>query len=63
MTGAPTYPGPAALGRGVVVRPGEPAPGFDKAPRIVVDDAALSSPAATVARLHDAWVARTPVVI
>ncbi|MEQ1788257.1 MAG: ATP-dependent helicase, partial [Acidimicrobiales bacterium] len=57
-------PGPAALGRGVIVGSGGMAPpGWSAAERVVVDDDALAEPAAVVARLHDAWRSRTPVVI
>ena len=57
-------PGPAALGRGVIVESGEPAPEpWSEAPRIVLDDAALRDPHETVDRLHDLWSSRSPVVI
>ena len=43
--------GPAALGRGVIVESGAPAPeAWADAPRVVLDDAALASPAAIVER-------------
>lgn len=57
-------PGPSALGRAVLVGPGAPAPApWREAPRIVVDAAALESPATVVEELHEAWATRTPVVI
>ncbi len=57
-------PGPAALGRGVVVdRGGEvPAPWRD-APVVPVDESTLATPAAAVERLHRAWAKREPVVV
>ena len=57
-------PGPAALGRGVVVNAGDtpPAPWRD-APTVTVDDAALGAPGDVVGALHEAWSARRPVVI
>src|SRR5687768_10729081 len=57
-------PGPPALGRAVIVGPGAPAPtAWAAAERVVVDEVALATPADVVARLHDAWASRTPVVI
>ncbi|HZQ78905.1 MAG TPA: ATP-dependent DNA helicase UvrD2 [Acidimicrobiia bacterium] len=62
-----TFPGPEALGRGVVVLPGAaPPPPFRDAPRVVVDDAVLASPAATAAAaalLHESWEGRRRVVV
>lgn len=57
-------PGPAALGRGVVITEGGaiPAP-WIAAPVVTVDDAALRDPASVVARLHTAWATREPVVV
>ena len=57
-------PGPAALGRGVVINAGDaiPAP-WISAPVVTVDDAALKAPAAVVGRLHAAWARREPVVV
>lgn len=57
-------PGPAALGRGLVIRVGEaiPEPWAD-APVVTVDEAALAAPAATVAALHGAWTDRSAVVV
>ncbi len=57
-------PGPAALGRGVVITEGGaiPAP-WITAPVVTVDDEALKRPAAVVGKLHAAWAAREPVVV
>ncbi len=57
-------PGPVALGRGVVITVGGaiPAP-WITAPVVTIDEAALADPAAIVARLHEAWAAREPLVI
>ncbi len=62
---AASFPGPACLGRGVVVEPGDAVPdGFpDGAPTVVVDEAALAAPAEVVATLHDHWVHRRRVVV
>jgi len=62
-----TFPGPDALGRGLVVLPGAavPAP-FGEAPRLTVDDAVLESLqvlAAMAAVLHEAWAERRRVVV
>ncbi len=60
-------PGPATLGRGVVVAidgPPVPAAWADPAlERVRIDDATLSAPADAVARLHAAWSTRRPVVV
>jgi ATP-dependent DNA helicase UvrD/PcrA len=54
----------AAFGRGAVVRAGAPIPapwtGVDS---VLIDAAAVESPAETVAALHTAWAQRRPVVI
>lgn len=57
-------PGPAALGRGVVINAGGaiPAP-WVTAPVVTVDEPALRSPADVVGRLHRHWAAREPVVV
>jgi len=62
-----TLPGPAALGRSVVVAPGAalPDPWSDR-PRVVVDAALLADRdrlAGTVDGLHRAWASRSPVVV
>jgi DNA helicase II / ATP-dependent DNA helicase PcrA len=57
-------PGPAALGRSVVVGPGQPSPaGFTDAPRLVVDEDVLAAPAAAAAVLHRRWLDRRRTVI
>ena len=59
-----SVPGPAALGRGVIVADGSPAPvAWGDAVRVVVDDDVLRAPAAAVAQLHGLWAARTAVVV
>ncbi|NLD75071.1 MAG: hypothetical protein GX643_00230 [Acidimicrobiales bacterium] len=59
-----TVPGPAALGRGVIIEAGGaiPAP-WIAAPVITIDDVVLKDPAASVARLHEHWSRRDPVVV
>jgi DNA helicase II / ATP-dependent DNA helicase PcrA len=58
------FPGPDALGRGVVVAPGAPAPrGFEHAPRVRVDDAVLAVPDHVASLLHRRWLRRERVVI
>jgi DNA helicase-2/ATP-dependent DNA helicase PcrA len=53
-----TAPGPPALGRGVVVDVGDPVPPpWREAPVVTVD-----GPAA-IGALHEAWRARTPIVV
>jgi len=55
-----TFPGPAQLGRGVVVRPGHDLPPpFGAWPRVAVED--VSPDVAAV--LHGHWLARRPVVV
>ena len=57
-------PGPAALGRGVVINAGDPIPApWVAAPVVVIDDAVLRDPADAVGRLHRAWSDREPVVV
>ena len=64
MPGMSRLPGPAALGRGVIVESGAPVPDpWTDAPRVILDDAALADPDATVGELHALWASRTPVVI
>jgi DNA helicase II / ATP-dependent DNA helicase PcrA len=59
-----TTPGPDVLGRSVVVAPGAAAPAaWAACPRIAVGSAELADPVATVGVLHDAWLARRPVVV
>ncbi len=59
------FPGPEALGRGVVVTADAATPdGMDPdTPRVRVDAATLDDPSDTVARLHRHWLRREPVVI
>ena len=60
----PAFPGPDALGRGIVVGPGTPAPpAFATAPRVVVDDEVLATPDYVAAFLHHRWLRRERVVI
>jgi len=64
VTTAQRFPGPAALGRSVVVGPGAPSPqGLGAAPRLVVDDEVADHPAHAAAWLHHRWLRREPVVI
>ena len=59
-----TFPGPAVLGRGVVVRAGGVVPEpWGAASVVTVDEEALAKPAAVVQALHEAWAARQPVVV
>src|SRR5690606_11744938 len=65
---AMTAPGPALLGRGVVVDAGDPVPApWRGAPVVTVDDAVLDTPAGApspvVDELHRAWAERRPVVV
>ncbi len=63
MPAAAPFPGPAVLGRSVVVLPGQYIEGFDAAPRVRVDEASLRAPAKVVANLQRAWIDRTPVLV
>jgi DNA helicase II / ATP-dependent DNA helicase PcrA len=57
-------PGPAALGRGVVIARGQPVPApWQGSPVVLVDDAAVAGPANVVRELHRAWASRVPVVV
>lgn len=57
-------PGPPELGRGVVVRTGDPVPApWRDAPVVVIDAEVVASPGPAVAELHRRWSARAPVVI
>jgi DNA helicase-2/ATP-dependent DNA helicase PcrA len=59
-----TWPGPAALGRGLVVSHAQPVPeAWRGAPEAVVDDGALTEPQAVVTALHRSWAERAPVVV
>ncbi len=59
-----TFPGPDALGRGLVVGPGTDAPaGWEGVERVVVDEATLAEPEPAVGVLHRAWAQRRRVVV
>jgi hypothetical protein len=63
-TPAAAVPGPAALGRGVIVGPDRPAPpAWADAPRVTIDDEVLAHPGPAAAVLHHHWLRRIPVVI
>ena len=54
-------PGPAVLGRGVVVLAGDSVPEpWAVAPRTVIDDEVLVDPASVVSELHHRWMCREP---
>ena len=58
------YPGPAELGRGVVVLPGsDPPDPWMSCQRVRVGDAELGHPGAVVGMLHQAWLERRPQVV
>ncbi len=58
------FPGPAVLGRGVVVADGQPPPdGFGDLRRVRIDADVASSPAHAARVLHHHWVRRRPVVV
>ena len=55
---------PAAFGRSVVVEPSAPAPAAWRGSSVVLlDEATLQDPEATINRLHRAWIAREPLII
>jgi len=59
----PAFPGPAPLGRGVVILAGaEPPPECGGWPRIVIDREVIEDPAAAADELHGLWLARRPFV-
>ncbi|MCC5947610.1 MAG: ATP-dependent DNA helicase UvrD2 [Nitriliruptoraceae bacterium] len=61
---APSFPGPDAFGRNVVLTPGTPVPdGFTAAPRLRIDDGVLAAPAHVAAVLHHRWLRRERTVI
>lgn len=63
-TPAASFPGPTALGRGVVVAAGAATPvPFTGAPRVRIDDEVLARPAHTAQVLHHLWLRRVGVVI
>ncbi len=56
--------GPDALGRSLIVRPGQEAPGpWAAAPRLVIDEQVLADPGDIVAELQPRWSARTRFVV
>ncbi len=58
------HPGPAALGRGVIVAPGAaPPPPWAGSPTHLLDEEALASPGELLAALRVAWLRREPVVV
>ncbi|HEV8063171.1 MAG TPA: ATP-dependent helicase, partial [Acidimicrobiales bacterium] len=60
----PGFPGPAALGRGIVVGAGGPVPtGAEDWPWVEVDESVVADPAATVEQLHRMWQQREPATI
>ena len=61
---AVTFPGPDALGRGLVVAPGGAAPaGWESVPRVRLDGDTVGDPSAVLAVLHRAWAGRQRVVV
>src|SRR5438105_1105034 len=57
-------PGPGVLGRGVVVTAGGAVPSpWATAPVVVIGEADVADPQASVERLHAAWAERRPVVV
>jgi len=57
-------PGPAALGRGVVIVAGGAVPeAWGDAPVVVIDETVLRDPRDVVDRLHRRWAAREPSVV
>lgn len=61
---AANFPGPDALGRGVVVGPDAPAPtGFEVATRVVIDDDVLAHPRAAAAVVHHHWLHRRRIIV
>ncbi len=57
-------PAPGPLGRGVVVRAGQPVPeAWVGAPEVVVDEEALTAPSLVIGSLHQAWARRTAVAV
>ncbi len=61
---APAHAGPAALGRSLVIGPGQDVPAdWASCARVVVDEEALRDPTTVVAQLDEWWTARTPYVV
>jgi hypothetical protein len=66
MSSSPSspFPGPAALGRGVVVGPGAPTPlGYETALRVTIDDEVAATPAHVATLLLRRWLHRRPTVV
>ena len=60
----PTFPGPVALGRGVVTLPGATLPEVCVSwPRVQIDDRTLDEPAGAADRLFQLWLERRPFVV
>ena len=60
----PVFPGPAALGRGVIVPAGRQLPSACEGwPQVVIDDSGLADPAPLAGRLHEHWLSRQPCVV
>ena len=59
------FPGPPELGRGLVILPGTPLPpGFpEESPRVKIDSATLTHPAAALKELHTRYLRRQPVIV
>ena len=61
---AGSFPGPAPLGRGLVVLPDTAVPAaFDDVPRYVLDAEALAHPGPLAQALHHHWARRQPFVV
>lgn len=61
---APVHAGPAALGRSLVIRPGQDVPAdWASCPRVVVDDEARRDPTEVITQLAERWSARQPYVV
>ncbi|MGI9022499.1 MAG: ATP-dependent DNA helicase UvrD2 [Acidimicrobiales bacterium] len=59
-----SFPGPDALGRGLVVGPGGEVPaGWEDVERVVVDEGTLAEPDKPTKALHEAWSQRRRVVV
>ena len=61
---APVHAGPAALGRSLIIRPGQDVPAdWASCPRVALDDEALRDPTEVIAQLSERWSARQPYVL
>lgn len=64
LTTPAVFPGPACLGRGLVIEPGGSLPGAARSwPRLSIDHPALENPDEAVAELDALWRARRPSVV